>query len=281
MRRRDELQTEARQKAEKILADAQAEAENLLMIDSLKSQLNEAKKKNEALIQLADKMHKDKVAEDIADAELETRALMKIEELNNKLAKAKKKNDLLIASMAKMKNHVEDLKKGVDESGWRKDSIFSTSEKNPAGMTSNQSRSSQTLVPNNSNQNNGSVSITDRNTAEIVNRLKRSSFSNAPKAKEDELVDFAIDATLKALQKILNNDADKVNASMNLIGSGQELPKKLNAIIDTIKKRFNPEVFDKAIKEIGRRYNSRKNFINESMKHLYGEQGDELVDWSL
>ena len=84
-----------------------------------------------------------------------------------------------------------------------------------------------------------------------------------------------------AVQKMTNYDIQKTNASMNLIGSGVELPKVLNAVIDSVKEKYNPEVFDKAIKEIANRYTQRKNFIDESMKHMYGPDGNEVTNWAL
>ena len=97
---------------------------------------------------------------------------------------------------------------------------------------------------------------------------------------EENLVEFAVNATLKAVQKMNNYDVDKTNASMNLIGAGKDLPQKLNAIMDVIKERFNSDVYTKAIQEIANRYVQRKNFVDESMKHLYGQNGDKLLNWS-
>ncbi len=101
-----------------------------------------------------------------------------------------------------------------------------------------------------------------------------------PKTSEENLVEFAIDAILKAIQKMTHYDVDKTNAAMNLIGSGEELPQQLNAIMEVTKEKYNPAIFEKAITEIANRYTQRKNFMNESMKHLYGKNGDKLINWS-
>ena len=74
-------------------------------------------------------------------------------------------------------------------------------------------------------------------------------------ATDDELVKFALDTTVKAIQKMANYDEAKIEASLKLIGADAEMPKKLSAIMDVIKYKYNPNVYNKVIQEIGKIYN--------------------------
>ena len=71
---------------------------------------------------------------------------------------------------------------------------------------------------------------------------------------EDELVKFALETTLKAVEKMANYDKDKIQASLKLIGAEAEMPKKLSAIVDVIKDRYNPAIYQKVVKEIAKMY---------------------------
>jgi hypothetical protein len=48
-----------------------------------------------------------------------------------------------------------------------------------------------------------------------------------------------------------------------------------------LRKEFPPEVLEKALKKISSMYNQKQTFINESLKYLYGPEGDSLVDWNV
>lgn len=82
------------------------------------------------------------------------------------------------------------------------------------------------------------------------------------KLSEDELVKFALDTTLKAIKKIANYDEDKINASLRLIATGVEMPKRLNAILEVIKDKYNPSIYNKVIREISKMYNNKKELHN-------------------
>ncbi len=79
--------------------------------------------------------------------------------------------------------------------------------------------------------------------------------SHGAALNEDELVKFALDTTLKAVSKMANYDEDKILASLKLIGSEAEMPKKLSAIVDVIKDRYNPTIYQKVVNEIAKMYN--------------------------
>ena len=73
-------------------------------------------------------------------------------------------------------------------------------------------------------------------------------------SNEDELVQFALDTTLKAVEKMANYDKDKINASLKLIATEAEMPKKLSAIVEVIKDRYNPAIYSKVVQEIANMY---------------------------
>ena len=62
------------------------------------------------------------------------------------------------------------------------------------------------------------------------------------------------ETTLKAVEKMANYDKDKIQASLKLIGAEAEMPKKLSAIVDVIKDRYNPAIYQKVVKEIAKMY---------------------------
>lgn len=125
---------------------------------------------------------------------------------------------------------------------------------------------------------------TAKTSSSPINTAQSTQSHNPPQQRSpqnEDLVNFAVDVTLTAIQKITNYDVDKTNAVMNLIGAGAELSGQLNAIMEAIKDQYNPEIFELAIKEIERRYAQRKNFVNESMTHLYGASGPEITNWAV
>lgn len=124
---------------------------------------------------------------------------------------------------------------------------------------------------------------TAKTSSSAINTAQSAQIHNPPQQRSpqnEDLVNFAVDVTLTAIQKITNYDVDKTNAVMNLIGAGAELSGQLNAIMEAIKDQYNPEIFELAIKEIERRYAQRKNFVNESMAHLYGASGPAITNWA-
>lgn len=127
-------------------------------------------------------------------------------------------------------------------------------------------------------KNAGTANDNGSSGKEIIGNLKR--IQNRPIENETELVDFAIDSILKSLQKMTGYDVEKTNISMNLIGADPELAKKLNAVMEVLKEQFDPRILKKAFEEIAKRYNQRLDFVNESLAHLYGADGKDLVLWS-
>lgn len=124
---------------------------------------------------------------------------------------------------------------------------------------------------------------TAKTSSSPINTVQSTQSHNSQQQRSpqnEDLVNFAVDVTLTAIQKITNYDVDKTNAVMNLIGAGAELSGQLNAIMEAIKDQYNPEIFELAIKEIERRYAQRKNFVNESMTHLYGASGPAITNWA-
>ena len=341
-----------------VSAYAKAEAKNLQTIDALKQKLKDAKAQNRLLLQFADKMRQEKIAEDTADSKMEAKTLLKVENLTNELNNAIHKNKLLIKNIHDMKKNIDNIKqsnvtndkkyrndlkalteklkkseaefkelskKYNNRGNWTKERLetrisnalkYSQRNKNfpyswqslafPVSNRKEHNRTSEyseqqprqsgevsteptmggaslpakreqqmvsqnrfQYVPDEKQQHNIDVVLKDLNT-----RLQK------PLSNGENLVEFAVNSTLKAVQKMNNYDVDKTNASMNLIGAGKGLPKTLNAIMDVIKERFNPDIYTKAIREIADRYVQRKNFVDESMKHLYGQNGDKLLNWS-
>ncbi len=99
------------------------------------------------------------------------------------------------------------------------------------------------------------------------------------KTKDDELTDFAIESIINAIQKMTDNNERKTNASMNLIGAGHDLPEKVDAVVNVIKEQFNPEVLNKALDRLSTKYIQKQNFTDESLKHMYGDEGNKIINW--
>ncbi|MDR3223969.1 MAG: hypothetical protein LBT03_00040 [Holosporales bacterium] len=97
--------------------------------------------------------------------------------------------------------------------------------------------------------------------------------------KDDELVELAIEALVGAISKITDHDEEKVSSAMNLLGAGMELPDKLDAIVEVIREKYNPDILQKAVVELTRRYRQRSTFVEESLRHLYGNNGKKLLSW--
>ncbi|MBQ9335219.1 MAG: hypothetical protein IJS10_01600, partial [Alphaproteobacteria bacterium] len=93
-----------------VSAYAKAEAKNLQTIDALKQKLKDAKAKNRLLLQFADKMRQEKIAEDTADSMMEAKTLLKVENLTNELNNAIHKNALLIKNIYDMKKYIDGIK---------------------------------------------------------------------------------------------------------------------------------------------------------------------------
>ncbi len=99
------------------------------------------------------------------------------------------------------------------------------------------------------------------------------------KTKDDELVDFAIESIINAIEKMTDNSERKTNASMNLIGAEHDMPEKVDAVVNVIKEQFNPEVLNKALDRLSEKYIQKQNFVDESLKHMYGDEGDKIINW--
>jgi hypothetical protein len=93
-------------------------------------------------------------------------------------------------------------------------------------------------------------------------------------------VNFAVEAILHAILKMTDGSVEQTNASMNLIGAGADLPTKLKAVLKVVVQQFDPKIKDLALGEISKRYKQKKAFIDESLKHLYGNDGDKLIYWN-
>jgi hypothetical protein len=102
-----------------------------------------------------------------------------------------------------------------------------------------------------------------------------------PVPKEKQQVEFAVEAIVNAILKLTNGDINQTNAAMNLIGSGSELPQKVEAVVEVVKKQFNADILKLVRKTIALRSQQRKDFVDESLKHLYGPDGDKLTDWNV
>ncbi len=111
---------------------------------------------------------------------------------------------------------------------------------------------------------------------EIINILNNKSVA---KTKDDELVDFAIESIINAIEKMTDNNERKTNASMNLIGAGHDLPEKVDAVVNVIKEQFNPDVLNKALDRLSEKYIQKQNFTDESLRHMYGDEGNKIVNW--
>lgn len=113
----------------------------------------------------------------------------------------------------------------------------------------------------------------DGPTLAAVHRAERT------ETPQDQAVDFAIESLLNAVTLLTDGDKNQANSMMNLIGSGKELPKKLAAVIEVLKEQFGPQIFEQTMKEISERFKRRLAFTNESLRYLFGEQGDRLLYW--
>ncbi|MDR2598129.1 MAG: hypothetical protein LBC25_00135 [Holosporales bacterium] len=97
--------------------------------------------------------------------------------------------------------------------------------------------------------------------------------------QQERDVNFAIESLINAITLLTDGDKNQATSMMNLIGSGKELPKKIAAVIDVFKEQTDPKIFEEAMKEISERYKRRLAFTNESLRYLFGENGDRLVQW--
>ena len=90
---------------------------------------------------------------------------------------------------------------------------------------------------------------------------------------------MAVDSIIEALLRITNYDVDKTNAAMDLLGSGLELPSKLDNVVNVVQEKFNPVIFKKAIEEINKTTAKNKDLVKSTMRHTYGKDGNKLVSW--
>ena len=355
-------------------AYAKAETQNLVAIDQLKQELKNAMIKNRSLIELANKINKEKRDEDIADAKMETNLLLKIENLKNELNIAIQKNENLAQNVATTKKYIDKLKKAESDNSAKlqkaiqsltteiktmdnryKDLLQKYNDHKNLGInnikqitntipsTLSTGQYSQVNQPNYTKNLTSSTvysssspyanvqhievlptrprdyqfpvmkrsnirghwvieklnrkfpflrmkvyepvaSMHPRNlaqskyvqnqdapagifpqstprleqTANTPSSKKDSNLKSqtktqlATEASDDELVKFALDTTLKAVAKMANYDEDKINASLKLIGAEAEMPKKLSAIVDVIKDKYNPTIYQKVVQEIAK-----------------------------
>jgi hypothetical protein len=96
---------------------------------------------------------------------------------------------------------------------------------------------------------------------------------------EEKKVNEAVNAIVDAIKNLNNGDIEKTNAAMNLLGTGREVPKELSRVVDAIKECFDEETEEKAFAEIRHRYQQRMNFVGETMKQVYGQDGEKLLWW--
>jgi chromosome segregation ATPase len=99
-------------------------------------------------------------------------------------------------------------------------------------------------------------------------------------SKDEQLIDFAVDAMFVAILKMTDNDVQKANTAMNLVGAGEDLPSKLDAVVKVVKEQFEPSILDRVMSEIARRYQSKQTFTDATLQHVYGPAGDKLIHWS-
>ena len=357
-------------------AYAKPELCNLVAIDQLKQELNNATMKNQSLLKLAHQLNKMKRDEDIADAKMETNLLLKIKDLKKELNIAAQKSEILAKNLATTKKYIDNLKKvEFDDNtklqntirslmteinwinynynellqkynngkNWKIDYIKRVN--NVAPLTVSTPPYPQVAMPNcdsvparssvyeasapevnvqntkvyptksrdyqlpimNRSQGRGkwviekfnkkfpllrmrtyapvppthprnlsqSQYVHQREHVEILPqsnaRLEQTAHApSSPKninlelqksqnttqsattESEDELVKFALDTTLKTVEKMANYDEGKINASLKLMGAGAEMPKKLSAIVDVIKDKYNPTIYQKVVQEIAK-----------------------------
>lgn len=294
---------------------AKAEVKNLITIDQLKQDLNNAILKNQSLLQFAVQLNEAKKTEDAADSRMEVNMLLKIENLKNELNKAIQKNDNFIKNIKTTMAYIDNFKKNElsnatkyqneikaltnnlkiandryggllqkynNRKNWTIESlnipanVFSKNLKNLRNRTLNNFLRSNdngwmlemlnigynprknSLIP--------SAMLGDQAPqGEDRSKALLSSKSSEMVSSDDDLVNFALDTTLKAVRKIANYDENKMYASLRLLGAETEMPKKLSAIVDVIKDKYNPTVYKKVVAEISKMYDKRNitpNFPN-------------------
>ena len=141
---------------------------------------------------------------------------------------------------------------------------------------STQAGTSKQILASNPEKVSGFQNLKNRGNAEVIKILEGKTIA---KTKDDELIDFAIESIVNAVQKMTDNNERQTNASMNLIGAGHELPEKIDAVVKVIKEQFNPEVLNKALDKLSDKYIQKQNFMDESLNHMYGKEGSKIINW--
>lgn len=100
-----------------------------------------------------------------------------------------------------------------------------------------------------------------------------------PRNSEDALVDFGVESLKKAVAKIADGDQEKTDAAMNLFGADKDLPKKLAAVIDIVKNKFDPEIAKEIFATISEKYGKRRDAVDKIIDVLYGDEGKKLLSW--
>ena len=119
----------------------------------------------------------------------------------------------------------------------------------------------------------------DELSQQDANSKQKSSQKPIDRETEKRVVKLAVDSIIEALLRITNYDVDKTNAAMDLLGSGLELPSKLDNVVNVVQEKFNPVIFKKAIEEINKTTAKNKDLVKSTMRHTYGKDGNKLVSW--
>ncbi|MDR1234055.1 MAG: hypothetical protein LBJ92_02845 [Holosporales bacterium] len=96
---------------------------------------------------------------------------------------------------------------------------------------------------------------------------------------QDNSVTNAIDSIYQAVWKMTNGDNMQANAAMNAIGAGEELPRKIGAIMEVFREKTDQQFYEKVMKNIALEFNKKKSFTDDILRYSYGPHGDELVRW--
>jgi septal ring factor EnvC (AmiA/AmiB activator) len=102
----------------------------------------------------------------------------------------------------------------------------------------------------------------------------------SPLSAESQLVNEKIESIYQAVLQMTNGDSRQANAAMNAIGSGEELPKKVESLMEVFKQQTDPALYGKITAEISNRFQKKTSFTDGSLRYLYGENGNQLLDWS-
>ena len=92
-------------------------------------------------------------------------------------------------------------------------------------------------------------------------------------------IEKAVEVVESTIMKMTNNDKDKTNAAMNLIGSGGEMPEILRAVMAVIQKQFNSDIYNKVLSEISNMGNQKTSFVKEAVTEAKGPDGEKYIEW--